>query len=546
MAYCMYLRKSRADKDYENSSTEAILNRHEKALLELAQNNNYKISQIFREVVSGETLSQRPEMQKLLAQVENNMYDGVLVMEVERLARGNSVDQGIIAQAFKYSNTLIITPTKVYDPQNEFDEEYFEFGLFMSRREYKTINRRLNAGRLASCKEGKFVGSITPYGYSKEKLKNQKGYKLVPDLEESKVLKLIFELYTNSMGIRNICKYLDSLGIKPRNSQNWSTSTIRDILKNPVYTGKILWHKTYSTKTTKDGIVKSKRHRNKDNFYTFDGIHSPLISDDIFQKAQNILLQNSHTPVNNLLLKNPFAGILYCNLCGKAIVRRLVNNKYQYLMCNNPNCQNNSTDLKAIEKYILNSIQKYFNYTVDFSNYERKDNSTELFYIDRELKKLTLQLNNIFDLLEQKWKGEKLVIPSIIIAMVWQAVGYYMVMYMASMSSVPASLYESANLDGAGRLTQFFQITIPLVWTNIRTTLTFFIISTINMAFLFVKAMTSGGPNGASDVALNYMYSQKDAGLYGYSMAIGVVIFLFSFALSACVNRATSREPLEF
>ena len=144
------------------------------------------------------------------------------------------------------------------------------------------------------------------------------------------------------------------------------------------------------------------------------------------------------------------------------------------------------------------------------------------------------------------WKGEKLVIPSIIIAMVWQAVGYYMVMYMASMSSVPASLYESANLDGAGRLTQFFQITIPLVWTNIRTTLTFFIISTINMAFLFVKAMTSGGPNGASDVALNYMYSQKDAGLYGYSMAIGVVIFLFSFALSACVNRATSREPLEF
>ena len=144
------------------------------------------------------------------------------------------------------------------------------------------------------------------------------------------------------------------------------------------------------------------------------------------------------------------------------------------------------------------------------------------------------------------WKGEKLVIPSIIIAMVWQAVGYYMVMYMASMSSVPASLYESANLDGAGRQTQFFRITIPLIWTNLRTTLTFFIISTINMAFLFVTAMTSGGPNGASDVALTYMDRQKNAGLYGYSMAIGVVIFLFSFALSACVNKATSREPLEF
>ena len=144
------------------------------------------------------------------------------------------------------------------------------------------------------------------------------------------------------------------------------------------------------------------------------------------------------------------------------------------------------------------------------------------------------------------WKGQQLVIVSIIIAMVWQAIGYYMVMYMASMSAVPESLYESAGLDGAGRVTQFFQITIPLIWTNIRTTLTFFIISNINLAFLFVKAMTSGGPNGASDVALNYMYSQKDAGLYGYSMAIGVVIFLFSFALSALVNKVTERETLEY
>lgn len=144
------------------------------------------------------------------------------------------------------------------------------------------------------------------------------------------------------------------------------------------------------------------------------------------------------------------------------------------------------------------------------------------------------------------WKGEKLVMVSVIIAMVWQAIGYYMVMYMASMASVPESLYESASLDGAGRIEQFFHITIPLIWTNIRTTLTFFIISTINMAFLFVKTMTSGGPNGASNVALNYMYSQKDAGLFGYSMAIGVVIFLFSFALSALVNKVTEREPLEF
>ncbi|MBR2927746.1 MAG: sugar ABC transporter permease [Oscillospiraceae bacterium] len=145
------------------------------------------------------------------------------------------------------------------------------------------------------------------------------------------------------------------------------------------------------------------------------------------------------------------------------------------------------------------------------------------------------------------WKGEEHVIMSLVIAMVWQAIGYYMVMYMASMAAVPVDLYESSSLDGATGVTQFFQITLPLIWTNIRTTLTFFIISTINMAFLFVSAMTSGGPNNASNVALLYMYNQKNlGGGYGYAMAIGVVIFLFSFGLSAIVNKATERDVLEY
>ena len=156
-------------------------------------------------------------------------------------------------------------------------------------------------------------------------------------------------------------------------------------------------------------------------------------------------------------------------------------------------------------------------------------------------------LNSVFSMLAGRevmvlWKDQPMVIVSIIIAMVWQAIGYYMVMYMASMAAVPVTLYESAGLDGAGRLTQFFQLTLPLIWTNIRTTLTFFIISTINMAFLFVKAMVA---KGMADVGLSFMYAQKDAGLYGYSMAAGVVIFLFSFLLSALVNWVTRREVLE-
>lgn len=145
------------------------------------------------------------------------------------------------------------------------------------------------------------------------------------------------------------------------------------------------------------------------------------------------------------------------------------------------------------------------------------------------------------------WLGnQKLVIYSLAFAMIWQAIGYYMVMYMASMASIPESIYESASIDGAGKIKQFFDITLPLIWTNIRTTLTFFIISTINLSFLFVKALTSGGPDGSTEVFLSYMYKQAYTNSsYGYGMAIGVVIFLFSFALSGVISFVTKREVIE-
>ena len=152
------------------------------------------------------------------------------------------------------------------------------------------------------------------------------------------------------------------------------------------------------------------------------------------------------------------------------------------------------------------------------------------------------------DGLAHQWMGDpKIVLYSVIFALVWQAIGYYMVMYMASMAAIPEDLYEAASLVGSTEIQTFFKVTLPLIWTNIRTTLTFYIISTINLSFLFVQIMTNGGPNGKTEVFLNYMYKQAyGAGVYGYGMAIGVVVFIFSFALAAIVNRITDREVLEF
>ena len=158
----MYLRKSRADKEAEARGEGETLSRHQDILTALAAKMGLTIGAIYKELVSGETIAARPKMQQLLLEVMQGKWDSVIVMEVERLARGDTKDQGTVAEAFKFSGTKIITPAKTYDPSNEFDEEYFEFNLFMSRREYKTINRRIQTGRTAAFRDGWYIAGTAP------------------------------------------------------------------------------------------------------------------------------------------------------------------------------------------------------------------------------------------------------------------------------------------------------------------------------------------------------------------------------------------------
>lgn len=190
--YAMYLRKSRFDRDYAELSVEETLKRHKAILDRTAEERGYYIAQIYYEVVSGESIAARPEIQKLLEAVGNELYAGVLVVDLERLARGNSADQAYISQVFQFSSTKIITPAKTYDPNNEYDEDFFEFGLFMSRREYKTINRRLLRGRDSSASEGKYISSIAPYGYQKKNWKTKRALLWNPIPKKPMLLKRFF------------------------------------------------------------------------------------------------------------------------------------------------------------------------------------------------------------------------------------------------------------------------------------------------------------------------------------------------------------------
>ena len=322
--YAMYLRKSRADIELEALGEGETLAKHKVMLFNLAAKHDIHPDQIviYQEIVSGESLQDRPEALRLLEDVYARKYKGVLVVEVERLARGNTKDQGEVADAFQISDTKIITPVKVYDPNDEFDQEYFEFGLFMSRREYKTIRRRLEAGKIQTVREGNYVLPQRIFGYNIKKEGKNNRY-LVINEKEVKYVQMMFDWYTEEgRSCGWIARQFTMMGIQtPYKRKEWEKATITDMLKNTHYIGMIPWgkYKTVRTKDPETGKVIKHRVRVKpEDVEQIKGKHKAIISEEQFYKAQARFTKQ--LPANlDVQIVNPLAGILHCADCGKSM-----------------------------------------------------------------------------------------------------------------------------------------------------------------------------------------------------------------------------------
>lgn len=406
MSYAIYLRKSRADIEAEARGEGETLARHQTQLLELSKKRNLEVGAIYKELVSGETIAARPVMQQLIQEVGDGKWEGVICMEVERLARGDTMDQGLVSQAFKFSGTKIITPAKIYDPNNEFDEEYFEFSLFMSRREYKTIRRRMQAGRMASVREGNYIGSQPPYGYKKVRNYEDKSYTLEPIEQEASTVKLMYELYTQKdMGYSKIATYLNKLGIPPKRIDTWSASSVKDIIENPVYCGKLRWDWRKTKKKLVDGKIVYSRPKSEGTI--FQGKHPPIVSEEVWQAAQNVPSKAPHASTHfQKPVKNQFVGLLYCESCNHAMVRRPYQDKAAYYICNHKGCLCKSSSETEIDEALIKSLKKQYNrYKIMVEKNENSipDSATEVRKnAQSEMEKLKKQLTRLYDLLEQE------------------------------------------------------------------------------------------------------------------------------------------------
>ena len=360
--YLMYLRKSRMDTDFEEVSIAETLSRHRTTLEKFCKSKRLNVVEVLEEVVSGESLAARPEMMRLLELVSTGAYAGVVCMDIERLSRGSSMESGYIMQILQVNGCKIVTPGKTYDLQNESDEQFTDMKFMFSRYELKTITKRLVRGRNQSASEGKFMGSMAPYGYRAYKLPGEKGNSLMVIPEEAKCVQMIFDMYgQQGMGYNAIAYRLNDMHIPARKGQ-WSQTSICNILTNEVYLGKIRWRREPVKRVVKEGMLSKKRILN-DDYELHEGRHEAIITEEQWDQVQEILNRHKHTSNHTeRQLKNPFAGVRYCEKCGgimKRYVPRPKESPTAWFRCMTRNCDCKMIKCEVAEKNILNAMEEW-------------------------------------------------------------------------------------------------------------------------------------------------------------------------------------------
>lgn len=397
MDAAQYLRKSRME---EGMDTEEVLAKHRKALADFAASHSIHIIETYYEVVSGESLYARPEMLRLLEDVEEGRYDAVLVMDLDRLSRGRMKDQGIILDAFRDSGTLIVTPEKTYDLSDDLDDEMAEFKTFMSRREYKIINKRLRRGLKQTIQDGCYVANA-PYGYRKVTVDRK------PTLEiyepEAKFVRMMYDLYLQGYGCVSIARHVNALGAKPHRSEEFTRNSVAHILRNPTFAGKIVWdQKTHIRKGSKGNPKHITIYNPRESWTIVDGIHPAIVSQETYDKVQDVMAGRYIPSKRDGTVRSSLAGLVRCANCG-GHMQRLPMKGSPYLLCPRPGCCG-ATKFELVEHRVLSYLRE----TLARLEIEQQGSSvrdttvldTTLTAIKKELTTAGHQKNRLYELLE--------------------------------------------------------------------------------------------------------------------------------------------------
>ena len=407
--FLVYLRKSRSDDPL--LSVEEVLAKHEAILDEWCEKNlGGKVPEEnkYREVVSGETIADRPKMQTILKRMESPKIKGVIIVEVQRLSRGDLEDAGRIIKLFRFTNTLAVTPQKAYDIRDEYDRDAFERELKRGNEFLEYTKKIMNRGKLLSVSQGNFINSVPPYGYNKVWIMD--GKRKCPTLaineDEALVVRMIYNMYVNDdMGWVNICHTLDDISIKPPKGDHWSPHSVRDILANITYTGKVLWNRRKEIIVVEDSeITKTRPRAALGDYLVYDGKHEAIISDELFQAAQEKKGRNFRAK-SKTKVRNPLAGLVYCR-CGRAMTLRTYkshNGKPRLLCDDQVHCGTGSCLYEEMEALVCDILEKQIS---DFEIKKDQDDAHKLKLHEDKIKSLQKRLSNINERELAQWEAQ--------------------------------------------------------------------------------------------------------------------------------------------
>ena len=359
--WIMYLRKSRQDDP--NETVEEVLAKHEAQLQDWAERElGYRIPEeyIFREIVSGERISDRKELQKVLRAIESDEVAGIICKDAPRLSRGDLLDCGTLMTTLQFTSTLVATPMMVYNIEDKMERRFFQDELLRGSSYLDYVKEVLATGReVAVTKRGAFIGSTAPYGY--KKIKIGKLCTLEPHETEADVVRMMFDLYLNhDMTFHSIGRKLDSMGIKPRTGICWRDTSIRQIISNHHYDGKVVYGKRKTKTVIEDGkqVRKRKRLTDPDQFTVVNGAHPALVDHETFVKA-NEKRTNNPRIIKDLKLSNPLAGVLVCAKCGKAMKKAPYTHADDRYTCtyHNPGCMK-SIKVKEVMAAVITALEE--------------------------------------------------------------------------------------------------------------------------------------------------------------------------------------------
>lgn len=426
----IYARVSTIEQAEEGYS----IDEQERLLVEYCNKNDYIVIKTYSDRgISGKDIKHRDALKQLLRDAEEKKFDMVISWKINRISRKLS-DVLKIVETLEKNNIAFKSYSEPFETNTPAGKMQFQMMALIGEFERGTIAQNVKMGMCAKARSGEWCGGRV-LGYDlieieKEEGNKRKKTKLVINEKEAKIINIIFSDYSNGKGYKAITSKLNKLGYKTKLGNNFSVGSIRDILTNPVYIGKIRYN-------VRQNWSEKRRRNINANPIIVDGIHEAIISQNLWDRVQATLESKKGKPARIYDGEYPLTGILKCPKCGAGMVIMRTTNtladgtkrRIAYYACGNWKnkgtavCNSNSIRVDKANDYVFGKLsellsnEKMIKAIVENVNKSRVKKVTpakkELQRINKELERIDKKKNKIFEayeddiLTKEEFKGRR-------------------------------------------------------------------------------------------------------------------------------------------